>query len=179
MSGRFFVLLSILVIGAVYVYFGNFVVPLQAEARLLREDLQKLETSSRYDALELTKLRGLEQKEKDDVPLQLLSEKLRQTVPSTPLVSVPSRFAQLFDAREIPNSRSALRMVLPFNGVPMYIVGGWNVRANGVNPLRLAEALSDLENEFPLGQVTSLRLENSTATGTVDFDLTVQLIALP
>jgi hypothetical protein len=73
----------------------------------------------------------------------------------------------------------SLFLLLPVRTLPNHVFASWQVQIPEARALAFGAALADLENRFPLGQLTELSLKANAAGGTVSAAMAFQTVVRP
>lgn len=168
-------LLSALVgFGALYGYFGYLILPLTSQARNLTMELQHRTEKIALKQLELKKLIGLETAEKANSALDTLTDHLVTTVPLVPWLDCPAALTQIVEGHNL-KAKVKIAYMLPFRGLEKTIYDVWSLRVSSFDALRFGEALAELENRYPLGQVLMVSILQNPESQQLEAELDFQI----
>jgi hypothetical protein len=176
--GQRIILAAILLIGVIYAYFAFLVVPLEASAVRLRKRISEAQAQSSVMLQEARTLNE-EAAAQDRPELDAAAERLLAAIPTSHRISTPATVTELIEKHDLGKGQIRLGFLSPLAGQADLLQAGWTIRVSQSSARRIGEFIADLENAFPVGEMSEVILEASSATGTVDATLTLQLLVHP
>ena len=127
---------------------------------------------------DLTRLRAREARSATEAPRFAWAAQLIGSIAKPYLVETPAKFSKAIRQQGLPEAEVELAQLLPFPGMPDFAVAKWELRLAKARALPFGEALAAVENQIPLGQVHSLKIQRNPGTAdaaiTLQFDTLVQ-----
>ena len=152
---------TLLLVGLLYCYFSMLLGPLSQREARVRQEIKALtpqiETAKKQIAL--TKTLEAQEPANNEV-----LDQIRGLIPEgAPVAWFPPRLADFFKRQGIEKCTARLTNELPLKDVPGFRKLVWSIDLPKVGFIPLAIALSGLENEDPLLEITNLQVESNSA----------------
>ena len=173
------VLLALFALATIYSYAAFLVLPLRAEGERLRHEMDLSRDRIRTGSIELNGLRAKELAALAEADVDSKARQLMETMPGPYLVHAPPEISRLLEDHELTNSKVSLFLLLPVRSLPGHVFASWQVQIPEARALAFGAALADLENRFPLGQLTELSLKANATGGTVKASMAFQTVVHP
>jgi hypothetical protein len=172
-------LAALLAVIALYAFATLLLWPERVEAERLRGELELSEQRIRAGSSQLKGLNAKELASRAEADMDAWTRELLETMPNPYLVNAPPLILQMLREHDLKDPHVSLLLVLPFRSMPDYALAGWEVRIEEARALSFGQALADLENRFPLGQLTSLSLQANPGRSSVSASMVFQTAVHP
>src|SRR4051812_18969453 len=173
------ILLGLLGVVALSTLFWGVLSPLMTEASRVSAAIDESRARSQEANRELKRFARDEAQAEQEAPLNVWAEQVLATVPNPFLVRGYEIITAALEAHDLDEAKVHAQNVVPFRGLPEFAIASWGVSVPECQPLALGQAVADLENAFPLGQIAELSLKANDATGTVEANLNFQTVVIP
>lgn len=152
---------SLLLIGLLYCYFALLLGPLSKREAQVKEDIKALTPQIDTAKKQIAHTASLE---KEEPANNVVLDQIKGLIPDgAPVAWFPPRIADFFKRQGIEKCSARLTNELPLKDVPGFRKLVWSIDVPKVGFIPLAIALSGLENEDPLLEISNLQVEaNST-----------------
>lgn len=175
---RLFLLGAIFFAIAFYLYFFEFRGPCKEEARKFSTSIQALQEQIGSKSQELRKIQIANLPSNQDLQEEAASERILPTIPDAPLVYYPVRIASIFKQYQLQPPHPVLNMLLPFESTKVLGRQNWKLAVADVDTLKLGGAMAELENHYPLLQITFFSLRSNPEKTGLEAEMTLQFVVL-
>lgn len=166
-------------LAAIALHFFNFHFPMKSELNALQRSNDILEKQINSMSRELRELNATSAVSEKERAQQALSERMLATVPRSPMVYCPLRINELMKKANVQKTRSTLQVLLPYPNTQGLIKQSWKIEVPAADALSLGTVIAELENTFPLAQLTSVAIKKNPNPPGVNAEVMVQFAVQP
>lgn len=148
----------LLLFGLLYAYFDLLLGPLKNRQLATQKSVAALDPEIARAKAEVNRARGVEA----NVPIaQATVAQVNEMIPEgSPVAWFPPRVAEFFKARGLDRAATRMNTEATEEGLPGFRRLSWGIDLPSVNFIAFANAIAELENEEPLLQITSVKVDS-------------------
>ena len=151
------VLGALLLVGLLYAYFDMLLGPLKRAQLMTEKSITEVDPEIARAKAEINRSRAVEASAPG---ARATVEQVSAMIPEgSPVAWFPPRLADFFKARGVERASTRMNSEASEEGLPGFRRLTWGVDLPAVDFIALANSIAELENEEPLVQITSLKID--------------------